>query len=142
MSTRDDQNVAVIYDQVPFMGLCCLFFSCYCKCPECYGCHNEFEACCLEVKAIACKPVSGNPKLTCICFQGSVNCIPCEACCDGKSQICCYDSRCAFPCNQEIPCLCNVCGLTLCYKWACTPKFMVTFHDLDEAAGVTPKSVN
>ena len=127
MSTRDDQNAAVIFDQVPFMygfpfvrtlvdvlestnllllflisslqtrsrGLCCLFFrwvlrvllckyssycpynidatfyvyfSCYCKCPECVGCHQEFEACCLEVKAIACKPVSGNPKLNCICF--------------------------------------------------------------------------
>lgn len=133
MSTRDAHEMAVLFDQVPFVGECCLFASCYTKMPECLGCHTESECLCLEMKGIGCKPQSGQPKLCCICCEGSYNIIPPTTCIKGTSQVCCADTRCALPCDEDVPCIFNVCFITCCYKFKCVPKVCANFNALNQA---------
>ena len=40
-------------------------------------------------------------------------------------QFFCLDFRAAFPCDDEVPCMLTVLGLTICHSWKCVCK--VTF---------------
>ena len=104
---------------------------------KCWGCSSEFRVLCFQSKAIGCKPVHGNDDLCCICQEGSCNCVPIRTCCKGKQQCFCLDTRFALPCDEDIPCMFTILGLTLCFKYACTPKCCVKISDLDEAQGNT-----
>ena len=115
--------------------MCCLVGMLYLVFPQCIGCHQEAECCCFEQKMIGCKPVKGNDKLCCICTDGSCNCIPPTTCMKGTSQCFCCDVRCAFPCDADVPCIMNVCGLTCCYSWNVVCKCCAPIKDIVAAKG-------
>ena len=50
---------------------------------------------------------------------------PPTTCCKGTATCLCFDGRFAFPCDDEVPCLLNTCGLTCCYNWGCNVGNMI-----------------
>jgi hypothetical protein len=100
------------------MGCCCIN-SMYCTFPDCLGCYNNSTYCCFEQRAKCCKPHSDAGKI-CICVANDCNCIYPTTCCKSISQTCCVDSRCAFPCDDDVPCGLAYFGLVCCYGWAPT----------------------
>ena len=135
MSTRNAYEKPVLKDQTPIGGCCCSMTSLYMKWPECIGCHQEFELCCLELKAIGCKPIYSNPLICCICVDGSFNVVPPKVCIKGTNQCFCCDNRCALPCDSDLPCILNCWGLNLTYNVACVIKCCATIGDIEIASG-------
>lgn len=98
-----------------------MFNSCYC--PEnnyqMCGCMSKGVVCCLEQESLCCK-VSEKEEDYCLCFKASCTCIKPTTCIKGTSQEFCCDSRCAFPCDEEVPCILNLFFFNCCYKYQCS----------------------
>ena len=94
---------------------CCTIQSCYLKCPECCGCYTSGTVCCCTTQAMGCKPSNVKGE-TCILCEGGETCIYPTTCCKGTSQFCCYDTRCAFPCDHDVPCVLASCCIVCCYN--------------------------
>mmetsp|Transcript_7231 Transcript_7231/g.22050 ORF Transcript_7231/g.22050 Transcript_7231/m.22050 type:complete len:248 (+) Transcript_7231:53-796(+) len=97
-------------------ALCCCIQGCYCKCPDCLGC----AAFCVQL---------------CCCRSECYQKITCEniTCCKCVGHCCCFDSRCAVPCDEEVPVACTLCPFLVvvpCDKVGCCK----TIQDL----GYTP----
>eukprot|EP01033_Poteriospumella_lacustris_P014047 gene14047-10039_t len=113
-------------DIVPCQACFCDFSSCYCKWPECCGIYNRSTFLCLTQEYVGAKPFFAIPNLPkknllCLCFQGNALCVPVKTCIKQKSQRCCIDYSCAFPCDDDVPCLwmplpfCTCCVNGACY---------------------------
>jgi hypothetical protein len=102
---------------------CCTIDSLYCVFPECLGCYSKQTNCCIEqeliaYKAMCCTPEKEKKSLMCIVAKQSCNIIRPTTCVKQVNQCCCCDSRVAFPCDEEVPCIympmpfctCCVCG--------------------------------
>ena len=120
-------------------GFCCTIDSLYCKFPDCCGCTSTGECCCIYFLQIACKPVTvKDPKKCCICSKGEVDLISPSTCCQTTNQFFCCDSRCAFPCTNEVPCVLGQCGLICCFNWKCDLKCCAKMKDFKGNSTVSP----
>jgi hypothetical protein len=55
------------------------------------------------------------PRVRCVTFQAFIVCCPQISIFSHLDlQLCCTYQRCAFPCDEEVPCVCALCGLK-CY---------------------------
>lgn len=125
-----DTDVASVQHLVPIIAICCCFASLYCKFPECIGCTVAQTCCCCEQKGISCKPATNDKRMCCICSDCSINCIYPTTCMKGQQQQCCFDGRFALPCDADVPCVINLCGITLCYKYGCKIAICANFKTL------------
>jgi len=98
---------------------CCTLISCYWKYPNCLGCYEKGTVVCLELEGVCCKTGLQEGAL-CLCTRGEVQCVKPRTCCKLESQYCCYDCRCALPCDEEVPCMVTILGLTFCKEYECT----------------------
>lgn len=108
-------------DLVPIFGLCCCLSSCYC--PEnnyqMCGCMTQGVLCCMEQESYCCK-VAEKDEDICLCTKATCTCIKPTTCVKGANQCFCCDSRCAFPCDDDVPCLFNLLGASCCYNFNCS----------------------
>jgi len=98
-------------------ALCCIICSLYPKFPACLGCHAKGDACCLQVESLLCK-VGVNDGSLCMCCKSELECLVPTTCVKMTMQMCCIDMRCAFPCDDEVPCAVTILGLTCCYDFS------------------------
>jgi len=108
-------------DLIACCALCCIAQNLYCKWPACIGCHQKGDACCIQVEAVCCK-VGVQEGSICMCAKSEVECIKPTTCLKMTEQVFCFDCRCAFPCDDEVPCAVACLGLTVCRDWSCICK--------------------
>uniref|UniRef100_A0A7S0BA48 Uncharacterized protein n=1 Tax=Pyrodinium bahamense TaxID=73915 RepID=A0A7S0BA48_9DINO len=112
---------------------CCTINSLYCKMPECIGFKNSGVICCMRVQLAGCKPIreENEDKKCCVWNEGGVYCIIPYTCCLDQQQLFCLDSRCAFPCNEKVPCICTLLPFfVLAADWKLKPKCCAKVSDL------------
>lgn len=98
--------------------MCCVIESCFLTFPECFGIESKSVCCCLSIDALLCKCVSKDPKICCIFQRTDCVCISPSTCIKGVNQCCCFDSRCAFPCDKDVPCIVSLLPFcTCCVNW-------------------------
>lgn len=131
---------AIEPEAVPLAGLCCLITSYFGVWPECFGIDIKMVFCCLELDCRYCKPRNPNsdrPDRPDRCFvisDGTNSCIKPKTLVRGHTRVCCLNQRCAIPMDEEVPCLFNICGLTLFYKGVGSVQCCVNFMKLEEIA--------
>jgi len=118
-------------DLIACCALCCTTCNLYCKWPACLGCHTKGGVCCIEIEALMCK-VGVNEGSLCMCCKQEVECLVPTTCIKMTSQMFCVDQRCAFPCDDEVPCTVALLGLTCCRDWACVCKCFDKLADKEE----------
>merc|ERR1711966_160989 len=109
--------------------LCDTCFCChdalYCEMPDCIGCSSKDECCCC-IRTCCCK--MGTDLICCtvvddrMCFQIGLGCCGCgclspSTCVKSQAQCLCLAGGCAFPCDDDMPCMLALLGL------ACLPSF-------------------
>ena len=102
----------------------------YCD-PKCIGWSGKGACCCIQSEN-CCKlggnlgcGCNGNPGDCCVCrcFCCSYGLVNPETCCLGQQHCCCLVSSTAFPCTEDIPCMCTCLpGLVICPKCGCCMK--------------------
>ena len=106
--------------------------------PECFGVDIKMIFCCLELDCRYCKPRNPNsdrPDRPDRCFvisDGTNSCIKPKTLLRGHTRLCCLNQRCAIPMDEEVPCIFNLCGLTLFYKGIGSIQCCVNFMKLEE----------
>ena len=117
METDKTQNSdSELNNLTPIYGACCVFYSCYTKWPQCIGCTQATTCLCVKSKGICCKPPTNDPKTCCICSDTSCSLIYPTTCVKAQVQEFCIEGRCAVPCDEDVPCIVNILGLTCFYK--------------------------
>lgn len=119
----------------PCSANCCTIDSCYAKYPECIGCFSRGHCCCIAGGSTACKPIfldesRANKDLLCLCSKGHRYCVPFKFGCWSQEQCFCRDSRAAFPCTEEVPCLFTTCFITCCVNFGCNVQVLASLADL------------
>ena len=102
-----------------YMPASVVIYSCYCDdCADCFGCFTNYTLCCCRYQ-LACKPCAKaekSPHNTCECLKtpilGAKSYYGC-CCLDTRGEVDCFT---AGKDIQNMPCLCNCCGLTMCYN--------------------------
>ncbi|KAL1519576.1 hypothetical protein AB1Y20_023119 [Prymnesium parvum] len=118
-------------------GFCCsmtIFNPTY---PDCCGCRFKGTCCCCESQMVQCIPAClegveapGHSDAVCLCSDGFQKCVipdPNGPWIKSISQCCCFESRCAFPCDAEVPCNLNM------YCINCVTDFKIDFEILKTA---------
>jgi len=123
-------------DLITCCAMCCISMNLYCKWPDCCGCYSKGQMVCLELESLACK-VGVNKGSLCMCCKQEFECIVPTTCIKMTSQFFCLDQRCAFPCDDEVPCAVAFCGLTICRNWTCHCKCLEHAAD-EEGEGGAP----
>lgn len=107
-------------DLIPCFGCCCAICSLYTKIPNCVGVFAKGVCGCCDVEGVLCKPATHKgPKSLLICSKGECELIIPEVCFKFNYQCCCGDSRCAFPCDEEVPCVLAACGVQCAKNFQC-----------------------
>eukprot|EP00620_Florenciella_sp_RCC1587_P020953 CAMPEP_0182556542 /NCGR_PEP_ID=MMETSP1324-20130603/769_1 /TAXON_ID=236786 /ORGANISM="Florenciella sp., Strain RCC1587" /LENGTH=230 /DNA_ID=CAMNT_0024768447 /DNA_START=82 /DNA_END=774 /DNA_ORIENTATION=+ len=104
-------------DLTAICALCCVSTNLYCTWPGCIGCHQKGDMCCIQIEGVACK-VGVTEGSLCMCVKSELECIKPTTCIKMTEQCFCLDCRCAFPCDDEVPCAVTVLGLTCCFNWS------------------------
>mmetsp|Transcript_102985 Transcript_102985/g.143446 ORF Transcript_102985/g.143446 Transcript_102985/m.143446 type:complete len:130 (-) Transcript_102985:383-772(-) len=95
---------------------CCEYTGCLSGC-DMIGCSGRAGILCLSCEC-CCK--AGAP---CLCPLGCCGCKCVDgdsmACIHSQYQCCCCVDTCAFPCNDDVPCMVAVLGLTCCPVCGC-----------------------
>ena len=100
---------------------CCSYFSFYLTMPDCLGCFINSHCCCIESTMVCCKK-HPHPDKICICMGGDTCIFVYPTTCSKLVwQCCCFDKRCAIPCDKDVPCGLGICFLTVCvdYEFVC-----------------------
>ena len=79
---------------------CCIVSPCYCDCPDCIGCH------CVS----ATGPCDDRCKCSLLHVSCSHDCFKSCSCCKCVQSCCCCLYACAFPTDDEVPCIIGLCG--------------------------------
>jgi hypothetical protein len=116
--------------QILGSSLCCSSGNTCRIADDCYACYHNTTNC-FQCNFKACKELDRNgqekgctraPWCKSACFNLCCFCLLCKCdndcgfprtCCKCASQQCCFDCRCAFPCDDDVPCGCALCGLWL-----------------------------
>ena len=67
----------------------------------------------MQVEGVCCK-VGVQEGSLCMCAKSELECIVPTTCVKMTEQFFCLDCRCAFPCDDEVPCAIACLGLTIC----------------------------
>ena len=78
--------------------------SCFLTFPDCFGCESAGSLLCFEAECLTCKCVSRILKFAVFSIKKRV-CQANNVC--GMMQFFFFDFRCAFPCNEKVPCVCS-----------------------------------
>jgi len=102
---------------LPCIANCCVIQSCFVQYPQCIGCFGKDFCCCVEGFFTACKPLFLSPDRTkknilCLTQKTRYYVVGFKPQIKSESQMCCRDSRSAFPCDDDVPCLCSYMFLT------------------------------
>lgn len=105
-----------------YRAQCCVIQSCFVQYPQCIGCFGKDFCCCLEGFFAACKPLFLAPdrskkNILCLTQKLRYYVVGFKPQIKSESQMCCRDSRCAFPCDDDVPCLCSYLFLTCCVNF-------------------------
>lgn len=130
-------------DVYPCSGSCCSIDSCYLKYPDCIGCFSRGHFCCVDGSSTSCKPIfldenRKNKDLLCLVSKGHRYCVPFKFGCWSEEQCFIRDSRCAFPCNEQVPCLLSTCFITCCVNFQVDIKIAATLAELLTSAKDKP----
>lgn len=118
-----DEGKAEADDALVVNACCCYIDSCYCKCPQCLGCYGNDTCLCFTSEFKCCKYYESAPGKICLCQEVKCDCVTPTTCCKQINQCCCLDSRCAFPCDDDVPCVCTLFPFFICCQnFACSPK--------------------
>lgn len=105
-------------DLIVINACCCEIDSCFCKFPDCCGCYINSTCCCCSQEGMCCKQSNVEGEC-CIISQTTQTCIMPSTCCKGVQQCYCYDIRCGFPCDRDVPCVLALCFVVCCYNNEC-----------------------
>mmetsp|Transcript_23583 Transcript_23583/g.18031 ORF Transcript_23583/g.18031 Transcript_23583/m.18031 type:complete len:337 (-) Transcript_23583:335-1345(-) len=127
----------------PCSANCCSIDSIYMKYPDCIGCFSRGHCCCVEGSSTSCKPLflnegRSNQNLLCLVGKGHRYCVPFKFGCWSEGQCCCRDSRAAFPCTPEVPCVLTYCFVTLCVNFVVDVKVAAPLSDITASAKDKP----
>lgn len=107
---------------------CCSICNFLCKYPECCGAKAEGICLCCQIEQSLCKTVTveNEAQICCICCDGGQYCVEVSTCCAFAHTCFCFDSRCACPPTEKVPCILTCLpGCTLVVKGdpkiACCP---------------------
>ena len=116
------------YDRTGHLRPFCAAFCCIgtCSCLDCNHCSNcscltKLIFCC-ECRFDMCHEIKEPNGCQCknlccfLCGNGHCQCGFDSYCCKNIGQILCCDLRCAIPCDEDVPCMLNVIGITLMYR--------------------------
>ena len=103
-------------DLIPVAACCCAIYSCYTKYPECCGGYSNATCLCIQQELTICKCHKEmlDKDEFCLCYQGKCACLLEPAFCKVVSQLFCIDGRAAIPCDEDVPCMLNLCYVS-CY---------------------------
>ena len=114
---RTAPHRTVLYEKRLATSRSHLFLSYETDCPGsgCIGGEMQGDLLCLRTQTILCRPAQEeNADTCCLCFRGYGMCVYPASLCAFRSTLFCLDQRCAIPTNDEVPCMCTLCGAT-CY---------------------------
>jgi len=121
-----------------FTACCCFITSCYLVFPKCISGYMKGVVMCCEVESLCCQPGQRDGTI-CLCHRGEAECIRPYTCCKFSQQVLCLDTRCAFPCDGEVPCMITMYGLTCVQDYKCEPGCCKTLaKPADAEAGGSP----
>ena len=109
-------------DLMPICAVCCVICSCYLNSPDCIGYYTKGVCACAEVEWLCCKPGKAENSV-CICAKAEIEFIKPSTCLKMNCQECCLDSRCAFPCDEEVPCIIALLGFQCVKDYKCSCAF-------------------
>mmetsp|Transcript_66686 Transcript_66686/g.131474 ORF Transcript_66686/g.131474 Transcript_66686/m.131474 type:complete len:124 (+) Transcript_66686:74-445(+) len=95
--------------KVTIMGACCCNYNGFDCENSPIGCAENNTCCCIHCEC-CCK--SDAELLRCICCN--IGCETVTTCIKSEAQICCMTGACAFPPDNEVPCIIATCCIT-CY---------------------------
>jgi hypothetical protein len=119
-----------ISELIPFSACCCSVSSCFCKFPDCIGVETSGTLVCFNVDAVCCRCVSDDPQVCCVIQRCDWLLVNIRTCLECRSQVCCCDSRCALPCDDNVPCLFGMFFLICCQGFHCAPHCMKKLPEL------------
>lgn len=100
-------------DLIVCSGCICCMTTFYNKVPDCIGASGKSECCCIS-QELCCK-FGASPLFCSGAEEGAccrLGCVCCAislksptTCCKGQSHCCCIIGSCAFPTDEEIPCI-------------------------------------
>jgi hypothetical protein len=112
-------------DAIPCSACLCSISSCYFSFPACLSCYDKATCLCCETEAACCRLLcceqNRKKETLCIIFEKTnLFCMWPTTCSKVTSQLCCLDTRCAFPCDKDVPCLCMPLPFcTCCVNFQC-----------------------
>ncbi len=121
---------------VPVMGECCVIASLFAKWPDCIGVQGKGEFICLQGTCIICKPAETEHEW-CTFLNNRCICKSPEVCMQSRAQCFCFDIRSSLPCSKDVPCVLTVCGLNLCFQYACSLGCCQSIEAMTEKTGKT-----
>merc|ERR1712113_736937 len=119
----------------PCYGCCCCLAGCNCEFPQCCGIMLDgVVLCCCLQKFACCRMASASESDEGVCFEcfnGGTYCVQPKVCCKQKEQCCCFEGRCALPCDDETPCIltCLPC-CALCVQQKCKVTCLKTVEQM------------
>ncbi len=138
MAEKQLEEGEVNVNDLIVLDMCfCMIDSLYLRFPHCLGCYTSQVCICIEQNAKCCKPHS-NPQKLCICNANDCNCVIPTTCCKSTSQCCCCDTRCACPCDADVPCGLGMCGVVCCFNYACNCNVCTTIGTLKGSSKINP----
>lgn len=109
-------------------AMCCSICGLFLQMPQCLGGKCSGSCLCLQIEESCCKIIGAEneDKICCVCCDGGTYCVKPKTCVEMQEQFFCIDSRCAFPCTEQVPCICTLLpGCVVCaskkVKIACCP---------------------
>jgi len=135
-------NLEKLDDIYPFFACFCAVTSCYWIFPKCVGCSSDSVFICLEHDCNCCK-VNYSKETLCKCCGCDHDIVVPYVCCKSQGQCCCLDQRIAIPCDQDVPCLLTMFGLTFVENFqfkpaCCQPISILTAGTTDISTRINP----
>jgi hypothetical protein len=106
----------------PWYAMCCCIGTCICcEWDHCFNisCLTQCVCCC-EFRYDFCNELripGGCTCKACYCGWCHLGCDRSATICKCIGQICCWDQRCALPCDYDVPCMINFLGFNCCYNY-------------------------
>lgn len=140
---------AVHHISLVFSAFCCTVSSCFCQFPQCLGSSAKSECLCCAEDIICCKPQCCDSNrqdqdACCVLQKGACWLQMPTTCCKGIFQNCCLDTRTAFPCDNDVPCLWTALPFcTCCVNFGCKCMCCATIEQMTgKSAGGNAGGVN
>lgn len=120
VSQRDQTDVPV-EELRPCCANCCTIHSFFLGFPSCIGFSGTCKILCCNQKYVCCKFLDcKDDDKRCMAVQvGATYLVLPQTCIECTRQDCCVESRCAFPCTKNVPCLVSFLGITCCADFGC-----------------------